>query len=263
MSVGLRMMYTIESDAEMSVASENEDEMSGAEEEEEDEDQAMGGMEEWDDQEVVKLKNGRGRASKKAADEDDDDEEEDEEDANQDEEEEVVKDNVRDMPRAEERALRAEEKQRRMEEKAASIAAEEEEKEEGLYFDAVIDSSSDTLSKEAIFAQLNLSRSLLRAVEAMGYTSPTPIQQKVIPLALEGRDVCASAITGSGKSAAFILPFLERLLFRPKDVAAIRVLVITPTRELATQIYTVLVKLSMFTGEEYYFSFAHINSSSL
>ena len=261
MSVGLRMMYTIESDAEMSVASENEDEMSGAEEEEEEEDEAMGGMEEWDDQEVVKLKNGREKASGKGADENGEEEVEDE-DTNQE-----VKDNVRDMPRTEERALRAEEKQRRMEEKAASIAAEEEEKEEGLYFDAVIDSSSDALSREAIFAQLNLSRSLLRAVEAMGYTSPTPIQQKVIPLALEGRDVCASAITGSGKSAAFILPLLERLLFRPKDVAAIRVLVITPTRELATQIYTVLVKLSMFTGKEYYYSllysFAHITSSSL
>ena len=69
--------------------------------------------------------------------------------------------------------------------------------------------------------------------------TPTPVQAAVIPLALAGRDVCASAVTGSGKTAAFVLPFLERLLFRRKDVAAIRVLIITPTRELATQIYTV------------------------
>ena len=97
------------------------------------------------------------------------------------------------------------------------------------------------------FSQLNLSRPLLRAVEVSGYVSPTPVQAAVIPLALAGRDVCASAMTGSGKTAAFVLPFLERLLFRPKDVAAIRVLIVTPTRELATQIFQVLQKLSQFT----------------
>jgi len=63
-------------------------------------------------------------------------------------------------------------------------------------------------------------------------------------MALNGRDICASAVTGSGKTAAFVLPFLERLLYRPKDQACIRVLVITPTRELATQIYNVLISLS-------------------
>jgi ATP-dependent RNA helicase DDX27 len=54
-------------------------------------------------------------------------------------------------------------------------------------------------------------------------------------------------MTGSGKTAAFLLPVLERLLYRPKDVASIRVLVITPTRELASQIFEVLTKLSQFT----------------
>jgi ATP-dependent RNA helicase DDX27 len=69
-----------------------------------------------------------------------------------------------------------------------------------------------------MFSQLNLSRSLLRAVEACGYVTPTPVQAQVIPFALAGRDVCASAVTGSGKTAAFVLPFLERLLYRPREV---------------------------------------------
>ncbi|KAA3488949.1 DEAD-box ATP-dependent RNA helicase 28 [Gossypium australe] len=72
------------------------------------------------------------------------------------------------------------------------------------------------------FMELNLSRPLLRACETLGYTKPTPIQAACIPLALTGRDICGSAITGSGKTAAFALPTLERLLFRPKRVSAIR-----------------------------------------
>ncbi|MQM02380.1 hypothetical protein Taro_035146 [Colocasia esculenta] len=72
------------------------------------------------------------------------------------------------------------------------------------------------------FLELNLSRPLLRACEALGYVKPTPIQAACIPLALTGRDICGSAMTGSGKTAAFSLPVLERLLFRPKRVLAIR-----------------------------------------
>uniref|UniRef100_A0ACD5YJT7 Uncharacterized protein n=1 Tax=Avena sativa TaxID=4498 RepID=A0ACD5YJT7_AVESA len=68
-----------------------------------------------------------------------------------------------------------------------------------------------------------------------------------IPLALTGRDICGSAITGSGKTAAFSLPVLERLLFRPKRVPAIRVLILTPTRELAAQVHSMIEKLSQFT----------------
>src|SRR3546814_94058 len=75
----------------------------------------------------------------------------------------------------------------------------------------------------------------------------TNVQTRVVPIALAGRDICGSAVTGSGKTAAFLLPSLERLIFRPRDTAAIRVLVITPTRELATQCHQVLEKLSQFT----------------
>ncbi|KAL3845334.1 hypothetical protein ACJIZ3_002737 [Penstemon smallii] len=96
------------------------------------------------------------------------------------------------------------------------------------------------------FIELHLSRPLLRACEALGYSKPTPIQAACVPLALTGRDICGSAITGSGKTAAFALPTLERLLFRPKSRPAIRVLILTPTRELAVQVHSMIGKLAQF-----------------
>lgn len=97
------------------------------------------------------------------------------------------------------------------------------------------------------FMELNLSRPLLRACETLGYTKPTPIQAACVPLALSGRDICGSAITGSGKTAAFALPTLERLLYRPKRAPAIRVLILTPTRELAVQVHSMVQKIAQFT----------------
>ncbi|XP_024538523.1 DEAD-box ATP-dependent RNA helicase 28 [Selaginella moellendorffii] len=97
------------------------------------------------------------------------------------------------------------------------------------------------------FIELNVSRPLLRACDALGYRQPTPIQAACIPLALAGRDICGSAVTGSGKTAAFALPILERLLFRPRRIPAIRVLIITPTRELAVQLHSMIEKLAQFT----------------
>eukprot|EP00897_Mesotaenium_endlicherianum_P008915 jgi/Mesen1/8051/ME000043S07436 len=68
-----------------------------------------------------------------------------------------------------------------------------------------------------------------------------------VPLALTGRDICGSAVTGSGKTAAFALPVLERLLYRPRRVPATRVLILTPTRELAVQVHSMTEKLAQFT----------------
>jgi ATP-dependent RNA helicase DDX27 len=99
----------------------------------------------------------------------------------------------------------------------------------------------------ASFADLNLSRPLVRACAALGYSKPTPIQAACIPLALTGRDICGSAITGSGKTAAFSLPLLERLMHRSRRVAATYVLVLTPTRELAVQVHSMIQKLAQFT----------------
>lgn len=97
------------------------------------------------------------------------------------------------------------------------------------------------------FQEFNLSRPILRGLAAVGFTDPTPIQRKAVPVALLGKDIVGSAVTGSGKTAAFMIPILERLLFRPRKVPTSRVVVLMPTRELAVQCYNVSVKLATFT----------------
>ena len=84
------------------------------------------------------------------------------------------------------------------------------------------------------FSHFNLHPDLLRGVRELGFTRPTPIQQEAIPAAMQGRDVLACAMTGSGKTAAFALPILHRLAGKPRGTT--RALVLTPTRELAAQI---------------------------
>lgn len=87
------------------------------------------------------------------------------------------------------------------------------------------------------FADLNLDKNILSTVSSEGYESPTPIQAQAIPFALEGRDIMASAQTGSGKTAAFLLPTLQKLTKRSeKPGKGPRALVLTPTRELAAQV---------------------------
>ena len=73
------------------------------------------------------------------------------------------------------------------------------------------------------------------------------LQAACIPLALTGRDICGSAITGSGKTAAYTLPVLECLLYRPRQVLATYVLILTPTRELAVQVHCMIQELAKFT----------------
>ncbi|KAI8851033.1 P-loop containing nucleoside triphosphate hydrolase protein [Chytridium lagenaria] len=97
------------------------------------------------------------------------------------------------------------------------------------------------------FGEMRLSRPILKAISDLGYLKPTPIQSKGIPVALQGLDLCAAAVTGSGKTAAFMVPVLERLLFRPKGIAATRVLVLVPTRELGVQCHSVATKLAKYT----------------
>jgi len=88
------------------------------------------------------------------------------------------------------------------------------------------------------FTNLGLSEPLLKAIKEQGYDTPTPIQQKAIPVVIEGKDVLAAAQTGTGKTAGFTLPLLERLAqTQPKmQKKQIRALVLTPTRELAAQV---------------------------
>jgi ATP-dependent RNA helicase RhlE len=87
------------------------------------------------------------------------------------------------------------------------------------------------------FDQLGLSPELLRAVTQEGYTEPTPVQTQAIPFVLGGRDLLAGAQTGTGKTAAFVLPMIQRLhASRPSGPRVIRALILTPTRELALQV---------------------------
>ncbi len=97
------------------------------------------------------------------------------------------------------------------------------------------------------FRELKLSSKLLRAVEASGFDAPTDIQRKAIPVVLSGRDLMASAQTGTGKTAAFVLPALQRLLVpSPVRGKGPRVLVLTPTRELAMQVNDNIQKFGRF-----------------
>jgi ATP-dependent RNA helicase RhlE len=86
------------------------------------------------------------------------------------------------------------------------------------------------------FEDLGLAADLLRAVNEQGYETPTPIQRKAIPHILEGHDILAGAQTGTGKTAAFTLPMLQRLEKPPQGRRQVRALVLTPTRELAAQV---------------------------
>jgi ATP-dependent RNA helicase RhlE len=84
------------------------------------------------------------------------------------------------------------------------------------------------------FTSLHLHPNLLKGIRELGFTRPTPVQAEAIPIAMSGRDVLACAQTGSGKTAAFLLPILHRLMEKPRRTT--RALVLTPTRELAAQI---------------------------
>jgi len=95
------------------------------------------------------------------------------------------------------------------------------------------------------FNSLALHPSLLKALKELGFTRPTPIQTNAIPPALEGRDVLACAMTGSGKTAAFLLPIVNQLMDLPRGVT--RALVLVPTRELAAQVLEHLNELAVHT----------------
>jgi superfamily II DNA/RNA helicase len=96
------------------------------------------------------------------------------------------------------------------------------------------------------FTQLNLHPNILKAIEKCGYKHPTPVQLKAIPVISSGKDVVISAPTGTGKTAAYVLPALQLLNNHPSSGKA-RVLILAPTRELATQITNVITKYAKFT----------------
>src|SRR6476646_10379697 len=95
------------------------------------------------------------------------------------------------------------------------------------------------------FSQFRLHADMLRGLKDLGFSRPTPIQADAIPPAIEGRDVLACAMTGSGKTAAFLLPILNQLIDKPRGTT--RALIVTPTRELAAQILEDLTDLAVHT----------------
>mmetsp|Transcript_17377 Transcript_17377/g.32956 ORF Transcript_17377/g.32956 Transcript_17377/m.32956 type:complete len:925 (+) Transcript_17377:131-2905(+) len=148
------------------------------------------------------------------------------------------------------------------EEESVDEEAKREAAKAAKYFDHSQSSDKFRDDNVEVFAQLNLSRPLLRGVASVGFVTPTPIQTRVIPVVLSGRDVCASAQTGSGKTAAFLLPIMERILQRGgggkiqsvsnksqrhKSLAATRGLILAPTRELAAQCLGMMMAIGKFT----------------
>ena len=95
------------------------------------------------------------------------------------------------------------------------------------------------------FSSFGLDHDLIRGIKELGFARPTPIQSEAIPPALEGRDVLACAMTGSGKTAAFLLPILQRLIRKPRGTT--RALILAPTRELAAQIEQHFSELAQHT----------------
>ncbi|PNY29187.1 ATP-dependent RNA helicase DRS1, partial [Tolypocladium capitatum] len=133
----------------------------------------------------------------------------------------------------------------------ASDVGQEEDAEEQAKRDAFFaveeKQKPDQKTDVSSFMALSLSRPILRGLAALGFSKPTPIQSKTIPIALMGKDLVGGAVTGSGKTGAFMIPILERLLYRPNKVPTTRVVVLTPTRELAMQCYAVATKLASHT----------------
>jgi ATP-dependent RNA helicase RhlE len=98
------------------------------------------------------------------------------------------------------------------------------------------------------FSSFHFHEALAESLEASGYQKPTPIQEKAIPIILEGKDIIASAQTGTGKTAAFLLPILHKLLSEEKNDTNVHALILVPTRELAIQISSHLDGLTYFTS---------------
>lgn len=125
---------------------------------------------------------------------------------------------------------------------------EEEAAKSKAFFDTshTTDGTTDNTPSDTTFTEMSLCRKLLKGIADMGYVTPTLIQKAVIPIILQRRDVCASAVTGSGKTAAFLLPLLEQLLHYSSSTT--KALVLCPTRELASQGFDFFQKLALHTN---------------
>ena len=106
--------------------------------------------------------------------------------------------------------------------------------------------TSSENKNQTTFQKLNLIKPLLKAIDDLGFVNPTPIQRMAIPPILLGKDVLASSLTGSGKTAAFLLPILQRY-YKTSMANYSKVLIVIPARELAVQCYEMLQELNTYT----------------
>ncbi|KAI5968411.1 DRS1 [Candida theae] len=148
---------------------------------------------------------------------------------------EIIEKKRGDLPEEEEKSS-AEEEVDEMEQGGADDEEEDPDAED-FYETASVESSTT-------FQELQLSRPILKSIQSLSFTSPTPIQSSTIPIALLGKDIVAGAQTGSGKTAAYLIPLIERLIF--KNSTSTKAIILTPTRELAIQVYDVGKKLGQF-----------------
>lgn len=130
--------------------------------------------------------------------------------------------------------------------KADTLRVKEKKKKKGTGNSGFFEDASQ-FDESLTFQDMNLSRPLLKAISSLSFNQPTPIQKACIPVGLLGRDICACAATGTGKTAAFMLPVLERLIYKPREAPVTRVLVLVPTRELGIQVHTVARQLAQFS----------------
>lgn len=199
------------------------------EQEEEDDDEEESEVEGGEDEDELALDGfGMGAEGNSEDEEDEEDEEEDEEHEEHEEEEEQEEMEINDVS--------DEEKEEDTAEQMAEFYADKEEAEK-----------AEKLVHQN-FQSLKLSRPVLKGLAQLGYTKPSPIQSASIPISLLGKDIVAGAVTGSGKTAAYMIPIIERLLYKPTKVASTRVVVLTPTRELAIQVGDVGKKIGRFVN---------------
>lgn len=205
-----------------------------------------------------RLSSKRKRAAEESESEDEEDEEEDEDEDDEDEGGELESDmgEAQSLSDDEEDPLATsdEEEDEEGEDDVEEDSSEESGSEDETQAEkdrkaAFFDSEAGPTESHDSFLTMNLSRPLLKALTTLGFSKPTPIQAATIPVALLGKDVVGNAVTGSGKTAAFMIPMLERLLYRDKGKrsAATRCVVLVPTRELGVQCYEVGVKLATHT----------------
>ena len=193
------------------------------------------------------------RAKKRKAEEEDEEEEDEDED---DEAQDPISSDEEDLEDAEPEEVEADSDE---EDDDDDKETDVQKAQKAAYFateDSITDKQGKKVAKSAdgdeegspTFASLDLSRPLLRALSTLSFHQPTPIQARTIPLALAGKDLVAGAVTGSGKTAAFMIPVLERLNWRPKgrEEVKTRVVVLCPTRELAIQCFSVAKSLGKF-----------------